>query len=97
MKGHHTSESVQFCLTPGSGFTHDHLHRARRGLSLAASLLAGYGMAGGKSRSWVHNIGFTAVMALAVYVILDSEYPRLGLIRVDGADPTWVQLRPSMN
>ena len=55
-------------------------------LSLAAALLAGYGMAGGKSRSWIHILGFAAVMALTVYVIMDIEYPRFGLIRVEGAD-----------
>jgi hypothetical protein len=55
-------------------------------LSLAASLLAGYGMAGGKARSWLHMIGFCAVVVITVYVIMDIEYPRLGLIRVDDAD-----------
>ena len=66
------------------------------GLSLAASLLAGYGMAGGKSRSWIHILGFAAVLAITVYVILDIEYPRLGLIRVDGSDSVLIQLRSSM-
>ena len=66
-------------------------------LSLAAALLAGCGMAGGKSRSWIHIVGFAAVMAVTVYVILDIEYPRVGLIRVDGADPVLMQLRSSMD
>jgi hypothetical protein len=35
-------------------------------------------------------------MALAVYVILDMEYPRVGLIRVDAADQVLVELRDSM-
>ena len=65
-------------------------------LSLAASLLAGYGMAGGKSRSWLHMIGFAAVVATTVYVITDIEHPRLGLIRVNGADRVLLQLRESM-
>ena len=65
-------------------------------LSLAASLLAGYGMAGGKARSWLHMIGFAAVVAITVYVIMDIEYPRLGLIRVDDADRVLLQLRESM-
>jgi hypothetical protein len=65
-------------------------------LSLAASLLAGFGMAGGKSRSWVHILGFTAVMAITVYVIMDIEHPRLGLIRVDAADEVLAKLRESM-
>lgn len=66
------------------------------GLALASALLAGYGMAGGQSRNWLHMVGFTIVMALAVYVILDIEYPRLGLIRVDAFDQVLVDLRASM-
>ncbi len=66
------------------------------GLALASALLAGYGMAGGKSRNWLHMIGFSAVMAVAVYVILDIEFPRLGLIRVNAFDQDLVDLRASM-
>ena len=29
---------------------------------------------------------FALVISLAIYVIVDLEYPRLGLIKVDGAD-----------
>jgi len=65
-------------------------------LSLVSSVLAGYGMAGGKSLSWIHIIGFAAVVAVTVYVIMDLEYPRLGLIRVDSADQVLIQLRESM-
>jgi len=67
------------------------------GLALAASLLAGYGMTGNKVRSWSHMLGFALVMAFAVYVILDIEYPRLGLIRVDAFDQALIDLRESMN
>ena len=65
-------------------------------LALVSSLLAGYGMAGGKRRSWLHVLGFSAILAATVYVILDLEYPRLGLIRVDAADQVLVDLRQSM-
>jgi hypothetical protein len=67
------------------------------GLALAASLLAGYGMTGSKVRSWFHMVGFALVVAVSVYVILDLEYPRLGLIRVDALDQALVDLRESMN
>ena len=66
-------------------------------MALAASLLAGYGMIGGKLRSRFHMVGFAAVMAIAVFVILDIEYPRLGWIRVDAFDQALVDLRESMN
>ena len=53
-------------------------------------------MSGGKRRSWLHVLGFSAILAATVYVILDLEYPRLGLIRVDAADQVLVDLRQSM-
>ena len=65
-------------------------------LALVSSLLAGYGMAGGKTHSWIHILGFAIVMALTVYVILDIEYPRLGLIHLDAFDQALVDLRQSM-
>jgi hypothetical protein len=67
------------------------------GLALLASLLAGYDMAGGRTRRWLHMFGFALIMALSVYVILDLEFPRLGLIRVDAFDQALVDLRASMN
>jgi hypothetical protein len=66
-------------------------------LALAASLLAGYGMTGSKVRSRFHMLGFALVMAVTVFVILDIEYPRLGLIRIDAIDQAMVDLRESMN
>jgi len=66
------------------------------GLALGCSLMAGYGMAGGKRRSWTHIVGFAAVMAITIYVIIEIEYPRLGLIRVDAVDQVLVDLRKSM-
>ncbi len=66
------------------------------GVALASALLAGYEMAGGKSRNWLHMVGFAAVLAMAVYVILDIEFPRLGFIRVDAFDQALVDLRQSM-
>jgi hypothetical protein len=64
--------------------------------ALIGALLAGYHMAGSKSRSWLHTVAFAAVMAATVYVILDIEYPRLGLIRVDAADAILRDMRRQM-
>ncbi|MCC7218727.1 MAG: DUF4239 domain-containing protein [Burkholderiales bacterium] len=66
-------------------------------LALASALFAGYGMAGARARNWVYMIGFAAVMAGAVNVIVDLEYPRLGLIRVDTFDQALADLRKSMD
>jgi hypothetical protein len=35
-------------------------------------------------------------MAVSVYIILDLEFPRLGLIRVEAFDQALVNLRQSM-
>ena len=64
--------------------------------AVLAALLAGYGMAGRQSRRVLHPLVFAVVMATAIYVILDLEYPRLGLIRIDGADQILVDVRNSM-
>ncbi|MET0988379.1 MAG: DUF4239 domain-containing protein [Steroidobacteraceae bacterium] len=63
---------------------------------LAGATFVGYGMAGGRSRSWLHVLGFAIVMTLTVYVIIDLEYPRVGLIRVDAADQMMTVLRETM-
>jgi len=66
-------------------------------MALAASLMAGYGMMGSALRSRLHMLGFALVMAVAVFVILDIEYPRLGLVRVDAFDQALADLRETMN
>ena len=63
------------------------------GLALAAALLAGYQSAGEKGYDWVHKVGFAAIVALTVYVILDIEYPRLGFVRIDAIDQLLVDAR----
>ena len=41
-------------------------------LALVSSMLAG-GMAGSKSRSWLHMLCFAVVVAVTAYVILDTS------------------------
>lgn len=65
-------------------------------LVLASTLLAGYGMAEAGTRSWFHMLIYSVILASALYVILDLEYPRVGLIRIDAADHVLVDLRKSM-
>jgi hypothetical protein len=65
-------------------------------LTLAGALLAGYGMAQGRTRNWLHMLGFALTMSLTVYVILDLEFPRIGLIRIDAADHLLVEVRESL-
>jgi hypothetical protein len=65
-------------------------------VALACALLAGYAMAGLSKRSLVHRLGFAIILTLTVYVILDLEYPRVGLMRVDAMDQVLADVRQSM-
>lgn len=65
-------------------------------LAMAGALFAGYGMAGSKTRSWIHMIGFAAAIAVAVNVIMDLEHPRHGLIRLDAFDQVLIDVRAGM-
>jgi hypothetical protein len=65
-------------------------------LVLAGALLAGYGMGVSSARNWFHGFAFVLVITLAIYVILDLEFPRVGLIRVQGFDKVMVDLREGM-
>ena len=65
-------------------------------VALASALLAGHGLAGGKRRNWLYMVAFAAILAVAVYVILDMEFPRLGLIRFEAFDQALVDLLKSM-
>ena len=65
-------------------------------LALASALLGGYQTAGERSYDWVHKVGFAGIVAFTVYVILDIEYPRLGLVRLDAIDQVIVSVRAGM-
>ena len=65
-------------------------------VALAGALLAGWGMAEYRSRSWLHLIAFSLTIASSAYVILDLEYPTLGLITVERFDRALMELRATM-
>lgn len=67
------------------------------GLSFVGALLVGYGISDNKERNWLHPLVFASIMSLTVYVIVDIEFPRLGLIRIDAADQVLIDLRNNMN
>jgi hypothetical protein len=66
------------------------------GLGFICSLLAGFRMSSGQHRSWLHILAFTVLTVIIVYVMLDVEYPRAGLIRLESADQLLVNLRDHM-
>jgi hypothetical protein len=63
------------------------------GLSLTSALLVGYVTSKTKLRIWFHILVLATTMALTFYVIIDLEFPRLGLIRIDAADQVLIDLR----
>ena len=65
-------------------------------LALMSALLVGYGTSANPDRTWFHHITFALVISLSFYVIVDLEYPRLGLIKVDSADQALIDVGASM-
>jgi hypothetical protein len=66
-------------------------------VTLVSALLAGYDTAVSKRPSRVHTIGFAIVISLAVYVIMEIELPRIGMIRLDAFDQLLVDVRRTMD
>jgi hypothetical protein len=65
-------------------------------VALLSGLVAGHALARRKGRSWLHSFLYAAVVAATIYVVLDLENPRSGLIRLDAADSALIQLRDSI-
>ena len=65
-------------------------------LALSSAFLVGYQTAFEKGYDVVHQIGFAAIVAFTLYVILDIEYPRAGWIRLDAIDEALVNVRAGM-
>lgn len=66
-------------------------------LALFSALLAGFSMGGTKVHSSIHIIGFAAITAFTIYLTLDLEYPRIGLIRVDSFDEVLRDVQKEIN
>lgn len=65
-------------------------------LALVASLLAGHGMGASERRPWLHIGAFAIIVTVTVYVTLDIESPRRGLIRLHNADQLLVDTLKAM-
>jgi hypothetical protein len=53
--------------------------------------------AGARRQSWLHVLGFLLITVVVIYVIMDVEYPRTGLIRLSGFDQALIDARAEMN
>jgi CDP-diglyceride synthetase len=63
---------------------------------IASSALAGYTMSASAVRDWVSTIALALILGIALYMILDYEYPRVGLIRIDPVDQVLVETLKEM-
>jgi len=66
------------------------------GLTLVSSFLVGYDLGDGARRNWLHVLTFALLFSLTLYIIIDMEYPRVGLIRVTSMDRVLQDVRDSM-
>src|SRR5258706_326394 len=65
-------------------------------LALASALVVGYASARDQQRSWFRTWLFAVVIAICIFVILDLEHPRIGIVRVDEADRLLEELLAGM-
>ncbi|MFC4278127.1 bestrophin-like domain [Achromobacter aloeverae] len=65
-------------------------------LALVCGVLAGMNLAAAGRGGVLHQFIFAAVMTAALYIIVDFEFPRIGVIRIDQSDVLLVAQRQSM-
>lgn len=66
------------------------------GTAVLSGLLAGYAMAKRFDRSWFHATVYAGLLALTVYTVLDLDRPRFGVIRIDAAYRSLIELRQAI-
>jgi hypothetical protein len=64
--------------------------------ALAASMFGGYSMGTRQAHNWFHVIGFAATISIALYVIVEMEFPRVGIVQMGAMDRAFVALRATM-
>ena len=63
---------------------------------IASSALVGYTMSVAEVRDWASTLIFALTISMALYVILDYEFPRVGFIRIDPVDQVLVETLKQM-
>jgi hypothetical protein len=66
------------------------------GMSLICGFLGGYNMGVSRRRHVLHAIAFSVCISSVIYLIIDVEFPRVGLIQVGYADNVLLNLLSSM-
>jgi hypothetical protein len=65
-------------------------------LALLCAWLIGYASASAEHLNWIHVIGYATMVTLTIYVIIDLDFPRYGLIQLDFAQQPLEEVRRSM-
>jgi hypothetical protein len=63
---------------------------------IVSSLLAGYELSASGRRNWLYTASYIIVLSVALGVIIDYEYPRLGFARITSFDRSLEDLLPKM-
>lgn len=63
---------------------------------IISSIVAGYDMSASETRDWISTVSFALVVGIALYMILDYEFPRIGFIRIDPVDQVLVDTLNAM-
>jgi hypothetical protein len=63
---------------------------------IVSSALAGYTMSATGIRDWIFVFAYVFVLGAAVFVILDYEYPRIGIIRIEPLDQLLIETLEKM-
>ena len=66
-------------------------------ISMVSALFVGYEMGRSAARSRLHTVVFAWLVTSTVYLIVDFEYPRFGVIHLHDADRPLVETRRDMN
>ncbi len=65
-------------------------------VALLSAAVAGYAMSESGRRPISHAVVFALIVSSTMYMIIDLDYPRFGMIRIDSADKVFQDLRISM-
>ena len=66
-------------------------------VAMIGALIAGFGIGMHARRSVPHMVAYALVTAFSVWVILELEFPRRGLIRLDPTDRLLHEVRQGMD
>ena len=64
---------------------------------LASPFLVGMNLVEANRQQYIHLLGYAAITVLTIFIIVDLEYPRAGLIRANAYDQVLIHVRKSMH